>query len=213
MKKIMLISVALLCSTAVAQDIRQYAAVKGTVIRMENKLHANYGLYDMGRSKDKTLGGFRAAYGLDIPIAVTNGHFRGEIEYGYNSKSKIDGRFADNTSVSNQVKTQFVMLNAYYDFTNSTDFTPYVGAGIGYARLKTNSQVSYQSFGKKENNFIWNLGVGVAYEITPNVSLDVGYRYVDYGKVSSATNIYTRPANARSKLRAHEFNFGIRYTF
>ncbi|GAA5101441.1 outer membrane protein [Wohlfahrtiimonas larvae] len=213
MKKILFISVALVCSTAAAEDIRQYVSAKGTVIRMENKLSSTYGNYGFGRSKDKTLGGFRAAYGLDFPIAVTNGHLRGEIEYGYNSKSKINGRFLNNAPVSNQVKTQFIMLNAYYDFTNSTDFTPYVGAGIGYARLKANSQVDYQSFSKKKNNFIWNLGVGVAYEVTPNISLDVGYRYVNYGKVSSATNIYSRPVNARSKLKAHEFNFGIRYTF
>lgn len=213
MKKIMLISVALLCSTSIAQDIRQYAAVKGTIIRMENKLNSNYGLYDINHSKDKTLGGVRAAYGLDIPIAVTDGHVRGEIEYGYNSKSKINGKFTDNTPIANHVKTQFIMLNAYYDFANSTDFTPYIGTGIGYGRLKASSQINGHSFSKKNNNFIWNVGVGVAYEISTNIALDVGYRYVDYGKINTATNLYDRSVNTRSKLKAHEFNFGIRYTF
>lgn len=37
---------------------------------------------------------------------------------------------------------QTLMLNAYWEFHNSTKFTPYIGAGIGLAFLQTDGSVT-----------------------------------------------------------------------
>ena len=43
---------------------------------------------------------------------------------------------ADVYSTKRKIKTHAYMLNAYYDFETCTKFTPYIGAGIGYAKTK-----------------------------------------------------------------------------
>lgn len=71
------------------------------------------------------------------------------------------------------------MLNAYYDFRNDSAFTPWVSAGIGYARIhqKTTGistwDYEYGSSGRESlsrsgsaDNFAWSLGAGVRYDVT-----------------------------------------------
>lgn len=248
-KSILILSIAL-CSTAMAQDLQQYVSVKGTIGRMDNKLtgDSQYNLYHpsttakprpfnpIDAKNGDTTGGVRLAYGVIFPVA--NQQLRGELEYGYNGRSKLSDNYdyiisntpiyannPVNLGITSRIKSQFLMANLYYDFKNSSDFTPYVGAGLGYARLKANNTASLAdnsiSLSKSSNNFAWNLSVGVAYEISSNVALDVSYRYSDYGKVKTngATDLsHTKLAGydttrTRSKVTSNEFNIGIRYTF
>ena len=65
-----------------------------------------------------------------------------------------------------------------YDFRNSSAFTPWISAGLGYARVhhKTSyiytdnspagSEVYSASASKYENNLAWSLGAGVKYDVT-----------------------------------------------
>ena len=65
------------------------------------------------------------------------------------------------------------MLNAYYDIDTGTKFTPYVGAGIGMARLKAKID-DETDFSKSKTTFAWQVGAGISYAMTENVSLDAG---------------------------------------
>lgn len=243
MKKIILLSAIALCSTAAAQDFQQYISAKGTVGRMENKLTGTSQYYLPSSNKgprpinninvkDKdTVGGFRLAYGLAFPVA--SHQLRGEVEYGYNAKAKLNGAFNYNLAtdtnkfptqrigIHSNIKTQTLMINAYFDFNTGTDFTPYVGAGLGMAQVKTSGSANFDtnnfSLSDKSDNFAWNVGVGVAYAINTNVAIDASYRYTDYGKVKAtdASPLFTGINNTRtqSKVKSNEFNLGIRYTF
>lgn len=51
------------------------------------------------------------------------------------------------------------MINAYYDFKNTTSFTPFLGVGVGVASLKDT----------KDNEFAFSLSGGAKYNIDKNI--------------------------------------------
>ncbi len=66
------------------------------------------------------------------------------------------------------------LLNGYFDFKNSTPFTPYITAGLGgyHMRLKYQNQ-SYEN----DLDFAWQAGAGVNYALNDQISFDLKYRY------------------------------------
>ena len=56
-------------------------------------------------------------------------------------------------------RVNLYMLNAYYDFKTSTDFTPFVGFGIGLADIKN----------AKDTEFAYSVNAGAKYNIDKNV--------------------------------------------
>ncbi len=123
----------------------------------------------------------------------------------------------------NNLELTTLMLNGYYDFHNSTSFTPYISAGLGYARVKFDTKasahqtnpLSYENFSmsKHSNKFAWSLGAGVQYAMTDDLSLDLGYRFVDAGKFKMGTHDHTGSFNSRSKVRSNDIYLGITYRF
>jgi opacity protein-like surface antigen len=90
--------------------------------------------------------------------------------------------FATNFTVADEgnVQTWALMANAWFDLTNDSQFTPYVGGGIGYAISKFNGGAVYSGV---DGNFAWQLGAGVDVAVSDSTSLGVGYRYFDAGDV------------------------------
>ncbi len=217
MKKVLLISaVALVSFTTVAnaQDFEQYVSGKGVL---------RYGTYKVQSNEDheqfkesKSVAGLRLAYGLSFPMGEN--HLRAELEYGLNGTQKMDKTLDDgNVQLKNRMKSQSLMANVYYDFNTGTRFTPYVGAGLGYAHLKNevgmtdHEDSEHYSISKSKGNFAWNVSVGASYAVDKNLSLDLSYRFTDYGKVKF--NATAENVRATAKLRANELNFGVRYNF
>lgn len=104
---------------------------------------------------------------------------------------------AGHSDLKNEVSVNSLMLNAYYDFRNDSAFTPWVSAGIGYARIHQESTGSGSwdyGYGERvrysisrsgpADNFAWSLGAGVRYDVTPDITLDLSYRYLDAGDAS-----------------------------
>lgn len=201
-------------TVAQAQDFQQYVSAKAVLNHVNNKFEDDEGNF----KKSKNVGGFRLAYGAIFPAGDNN--VRAEIEYGYNGKvklsetDKIDGISLHGNS---NTKSQAVMLNGYFDFNTGTAFTPYVGAGIGYARLKNTSTVEARlgdlsetiSSSKSKGNFAWQVGAGVSYAVNSNVDIDLAYRFMDYGKVKHNVDDYS----FKVKQRGNEFSLGVRYNF
>jgi opacity protein-like surface antigen len=117
------------------------------------------------------------------------------------------------------------LLNAYYDIGRYGPFTPYVGAGVGFAFNNVETlTLAYlgQDVGtiaaNSQTELAWQISAGTAIDIAPNTSLDVGYRYLDLGPLSTAGNgriIRTPIAGLQTKadLSAHELQIGLRYSF
>ena len=88
------------------------------------------------------------------------------------------------------------LVNAYADLGTWWCITPYIGAGIGTARVQISnfldqgvgslggggvgpSLVSAQT--GSQWNFAWALHAGLSYQVTPNMAVDLGYSYVSLG--------------------------------
>jgi opacity protein-like surface antigen len=117
----------------------------------------------------------------------------------------------DATDVAAKVHSWSLMANGYYDFPMARG-TPYVGAGLGWASNKVEnvnfSTAGAQSGGSKSNP-AWALMAGVGVPITPRVTLDVGYRYIDLGKFETGPG--SGYSGVSGKLRAHELIVGFRF--
>lgn len=130
------------------------------------------------------------------------------------------------------------LLNGYWDIANYRGFTPYVGAGLGFANLRTSDftgialatfteagtgdvtlqHSSITSKAHSQTNFAWALMAGTSYDLSPNAKLDLGYRYLNMG---SGTTVSTSLLDCTcgtvgqplkiADLDAHEFRVGVRW--
>lgn len=161
-------------------------------------------------SNDSTRGiaGFSLAGGYDFSL-MYGLPLRAELEYGYNSRVDKSVAFGDAES-----RLQTLMVNGYWDITNIMDFTPYIGAGIGlaFANTRGNADVAGFHYGASDTDvkLAGQIGVGCSYFFTPNISADLGYRYLFTGDGEAGYNGY----NLRSdSLSMHQFSLGLRVSF
>lgn len=120
-----------------------------------------------------------------------------------------------------------VLANAYVDLGTYSGFTPYVGAGIGGARIHwgdlSNTECSTAApgtcnptvvhTGSKEWRFAYALMAGVSYMATKNIAFDVGYRYkhIEGGRMFAYAN--GAGPGYDEGITSHEVRAGIRYKF
>ena len=122
-----------------------------------------------------------------------------------------------------------LMANAYYDFHNSSEFTPYVMAGVGLNRgtleaningYEGNTDTAKSKTIKSKNltSFAYNVGVGVGYEMTKDVYLDAGYKLSgSTGSYKFKEDITKIDAEKGKKLGSpkiqHTISAGVRFAF
>ncbi|ENS9111233.1 outer membrane beta-barrel protein, partial [Neisseria gonorrhoeae] len=116
-------------------------------------------------------------------------------------------------------------LSAVYDFKLNDKFKPYIGARVAYGHVKhqvhsveskTRIVTSKPNGGPvkegptpksayHESRSISSLGfgavAGVGIDITPNLTLDAGYRYHNWGRLEN------------TRFKTHEASLGVRYRF
>lgn len=144
----------------------------------------------------------RADVTVDHRFATGGTFFRDPI---FAPGAELTGRFASTTALA----------NAYLDLGTWGGFTPYVGAGIGYA-WNTVSDLRFVGLdtGLRDKTFgslAWALMAGVAVDAGRSMKVDLGYRYVRLGNArTAATPIGYGEARG---LSAHEARVGVRWTF
>ncbi len=124
------------------------------------------------------------------------GEYRGNQRFKARDYNHVDGY---NNDYSADLDGWLGLFNAYVDLYRWRGFTPYVGGGIGISafeveNFKDVNVVKVATFtgdaSKTTTNFAWALYAGVGYDVTPNLALDVAYRYADLGdaRTGRATN-------------------------
>ncbi len=160
---------------------------------------ANF-LDDQGVNSFDTGYGVLAAVGHEVDFGLGKG-FRAEGEFGY---KKADANVGELDAYS-------LMANAYYDFTNSSAFTPYVGAGIGTEYLDadginaTTGRVHDQDW-----TFAYQGIAGVNYAFNRNWSAQVEYRYI--GTTDADLNSSTGASNDLN-FDSSNVVAGVKYKF
>ncbi|HGO6502169.1 TPA: opacity family porin [Neisseria gonorrhoeae] len=119
-------------------------------------------------------------------------------------------------------------LSTIYDFDTGSRFKPYIGARVAYGHVRhqvrsvqqeTTAVTTYPQNGQPsvttggptkkpahhESRSISSLGfgavAGVGIDITPNLTLDAGYRYHNWGRLEN------------TRFKTHEASLGMRYRF
>jgi opacity protein-like surface antigen len=148
--------------------------------------------------------------------------FRADLTYDFSSPTRVTVTTSAATSqpqYTAKISTQVLLANAYIDFGTWGGFTPYLGGGVGLSRLQSSNyadtsdlSVTVTGVGKVQN-FAWAAMAGVAYQVTPNWMVDVGFRHLELGGVSSTTaGVVANIATFRN-LSANEARVGVRYLF
>lgn len=187
-----------------------------------------------GSKTDSAFGG-GATLGYDFDPQL-NLPVRLELDYTARTRAEVkSSRIYDDSALTGEgpfkgtkkdsVSLQTLMFNAWIDIPTGTAFTPYLGggAGFGFVNYKTRlgsvdtqgvEESSYESGSSNETNFAWSLGGGVAYDITTNWTVDLGYRYIDAGKASvSYRDEDGTWGKSKVKVQSHDIMLGVRYTF
>lgn len=127
-----------------------------------------------------------AALGVGVGYKFNN-WLRADLTADYAFRSEFTAPFARFWNAT-------TLVNGYVDLGTWWGVTPYIGAGVGAA-------YNHLDIGPGDGNWslAWAGMLGAAYHLSPNLSVDFGYRYIDFG---SANNL---------EFTAHEFRVGFRY--
>jgi outer membrane autotransporter protein len=153
-------------------------------------------------------------YYMQGAIGYDYGMFRSELELSYR-RNDVDGHELNGAALGNpggDAESFAGMLNGYIDIPTGTVVTPYIGAGIGFARVDANeydtSGVDFLDDG--ETDFAYQGMAGLDFAIDDAVSFYTEYKYfaVDNSEVRTV-------AGNRSDLDydSHTVSVGLRYSF
>ena len=135
----------------------------------------------------------------------------------------VNGFSSEKVSLS----TSAYMLNGYVDLGTWSSITPYLGAGIGisnkslskwrtqvtcFTALCSPSGPDYSLPNTTKTDLAWALMAGVGIGVADGVVLDIGYRFIDLGRMKTHRDSYGVAAKM-DDVQAHEVRIGLRYLF
>ena len=202
------------------------------VRRLNNVLDAN------NTSSVQNLG-FNTAgiFGLGVGYKVNNwfrvdvtGEYRGNSQFFGTDRISFPGGVG--TETYHATKSEWVVLaNAYVDLGTWWYITPFIGAGVGGARVGIANftdqgivnagagALPSLAFGDNVSkwNMAWALHAGLAYKVTPNFTVELAYRYLDMGdgltgdlRSFDGTNNIVNPTTFKG-LTSHDLKLGVRW--
>jgi opacity protein-like surface antigen len=125
-------------------------------------------------------------------------------------------------------KSEWLFLfNAYLDLGTWHSVTPFVGAGIGFDRMTfgnfTDTNIFENAIGFSNNNskwnFAWALHAGLSYQVTPNFTVELAYRYTYLGNGATKDLIGFDGSNNTfnpilfKHVDSNDIKLGIRWMF
>lgn len=119
------------------------------------------------------------------------------------------------------------MVNGFYDFDTGSRVTPYVGAGVGLARVEANGIARdiagcCTGYVSGDDEVLgWQLIAGVAIQLTGGLALTVDYRYLGTGDGTFGYGTGCTPSGTSclvsgkldQNFTAQLFSLGLRWAF
>ncbi|HGM0145013.1 TPA: opacity family porin, partial [Neisseria gonorrhoeae] len=173
------------------------------------------------------FGGWRIAADYARYRKWNNSKYSVSIKELKNNNNKKKKKKTENQENGSFHAVSSLGLSAVYDFKLNDKFKPYIGARVAYGHVrhsistkKTTEflttagspgvvpggyKVSTTPGAHQESNSIRRVGLGViagvGFDITPNLTLDAGYRYHNWGRLEN------------TRFKTHEASLGVRYRF
>jgi opacity protein-like surface antigen len=121
-----------------------------------------------------------AVFGWDFEPGNPVGEGRIELEYTRRSNPLDQVKFVEGSfKGGGNVTADSLLLNFFGVYRNKSRWLPYVGAGIGAARIEASDlQVTGQPL-SNDSTFVvaYQAGTGIDFALTDRLSLDLGYRF------------------------------------
>ncbi len=174
---------------------------------------------------DATLVGIGAGYQFNewLRADVTGEYrsgasFNSKVFYQYTgggSNCPVAGPTNCGDNYNATVRSGLFLANGYLDPGTWLGVTPYVGAGLGLVTygvsgLTDVSMSQPNGYGLAPNrnaaNFAWALTAGAAFHVTPNLLLDLSYRYVNMGTFNTAAITCNGGASTGCAYESQHFN-------
>lgn len=165
-----------------------------------------------------TLGGALAA-GYDLwPQQMIPIRLEIELALRGNSEKKWDDGSSRISSVKGVWNNTTLFGNVFWDFHNESNFTPYIGGGLGMAFNYTGYDFEtkngdHYSLDDRFTNFAWNAGAGISYAFNDLVSVDASYRFVGLGYNEVSTTYNGTKFEIGNEPYNNEFMLGLRFSF
>lgn len=180
---------------------------------MSRDLHG--GPLEVGRVHFDNVGvtaGAAGGYVWDFGLAL-----EGEFAYRHNGLDE-DVFSGVTTDVDGSLSSYTLLLNAYYRLHNKTDFTPYVGGGVGISLLDLDMRregEGHSTFHGVDTNtqFAYQGIAGVLYDLAPHWSLGLEYRYFATQHPAFVDSVSGTRVWTETVYRAHEVLLGVTYDF
>ncbi|MEM8617641.1 MAG: outer membrane beta-barrel protein, partial [Pseudomonadota bacterium] len=207
-----------------------------------------------GNSEPNSMytGGVGFGYGFDNGFRLEAGltHRTGGLDVSQGINGLINGVIPDDLVVTNadgletsrvvyasqptgNLQSWDLMLNGIYDFNRDGKFQPYLGAGIGGARVKAKASnltgvvlnklddpttISGQSpvngFGDDDTGIAYQGLAGIGYKFSDRLTVDFGYKYFLVQDLDfSGTGFNGEAVNYETDYQDHSLTAGLRYAF
>jgi opacity protein-like surface antigen len=160
------------------------------------------------------------------------GEWRGNSQFYGTDQITYNGGVG--TDTYRATKNEWVVLgNAYVDLGTWWCVTPFIGAGVGGARVAingfTDQSIAFnggvgpalpglsQSPDSAKWNFAWAVHAGLAYKVTPNFTVELAYRYLDMGDGVTKPAPYfdgvsgVVPPWTFKNITSHDLKLGVRW--
>ncbi|KFF65174.1 hypothetical protein IW01_18435 [Pectobacterium brasiliense] len=224
-KYLLLASPLILVSGNVMADdfpVGYYAAAKYLQIEqqakeMDTSSRPGVGQFVSGEEKEH-LGTAAIAAGYQFG----NG-WRTEAEYVFKQKTEYTNGSTTFSSSFNHLQTDVerMMFNVYRDYSVGYNISLYGTLGLGVSKIKVGGWqgTTTREYASNTNSSLtYAIGAGASYALLENFSIDLGYRYVDMGKIESGYNNFTnarglKDEQMKARLVSNEFTLGTRYLF
>ena len=158
------------------------------------------------------------ATGIVIGRSFNNFRLEGELAYQKNDITSVTldsvsyMGYTENigyktSDVDGDISSTALLVNGYYDFKNNSNVTPFIGAGLGLAKLDASALRIENIYYDSDSDIVpaAQLSLGANVEITEVVSLDFKYRY-----------FFTADPDfdlASSEYSTNNFYTGMRFSF
>jgi opacity protein-like surface antigen len=203
--------------TAAEQGV-YFGANTGAVFLEDSSVSAPVGSsfdieYDPGMSYGVVLGYDAGTY------FSKSGTTSGRLEIEYTRRSNDADEVEENGAfrpVGGEATVDSLMINSWVDFRTRSPFRPYMGIGVGAARL-TLDDAGFSD--DDDTRFAYQAGAGIGLPIGDHFTVSVGYRY--FGMLDATLRAETLDAETDTvqereydiEYSSHNLDVGFRFRF
>jgi opacity protein-like surface antigen len=134
--------------------------------------------------------------------------FSGEEEF------ETSGGQTTSYDLEGDVNALFVLANLWIDVPVGEVIRPYIGGGVGMGRLDADvSTTAGDIVDDSDWGFAYQLGAGIAFDLTANMVVDVGYRFKAINAELGVDGAAFAATDTDADYRSHNLLLGLRFEF